>query len=155
MWKKLILLFFTSLLYFFFLFGLYHFVNAYCVGQGYQIPIFFCPGDPTIYGNLKPSPETIQSVINIIEEGLCNGYAPSVGYENARIAVAEYLSHDDADVQPKDVILCSGCSSSLEHCITVLADNNKNHNILMPRPGFPIYRTLAEAIGVSVRYVLR
>ncbi|XP_018573668.1 tyrosine aminotransferase [Anoplophora glabripennis] len=109
-------------------------------------------GDPTIYGNLKPSPETIQSVIDIIEEGLCNGYAPSVGYENARAAVAEYLSHDNVDVDPRDVILCSGCSSSLEHCITVLADGTKNHNILMPRPGFPIYRTLAEALGVSVRY---
>ncbi|KAJ8954388.1 hypothetical protein NQ318_011061 [Aromia moschata] len=109
-------------------------------------------GDPTVYGNLKPSEETIQAVINIIEEGCCNGYAPSVGYENAREAVSEYLSHDGVDVSPRDVILCSGCSSSIEHCITALADGSKNHNILIPRPGFPIYRTLAESIGVSVRY---
>ncbi|KAJ8971769.1 hypothetical protein NQ317_004699 [Molorchus minor] len=109
-------------------------------------------GDPTVYGNLKPSDETIKAVISIIEEGCCNGYAPSVGYENARAAVAEYLSYDGVDVNPRDVILCSGCSSSLEHCITVLADDTKNNNILIPRPGFPIYRTLAESIGVSVRY---
>ncbi|KAJ8951181.1 hypothetical protein NQ314_007721 [Rhamnusium bicolor] len=109
-------------------------------------------GDPTIYGNLTPSEETIQAIVSILEEGSCNGYAPSVGYENARAAVAEYLSHDGVNINTKDVILCSGCSSSLEHCITVLADGVKNHNILIPRPGFPIYRTLAEAIGVSVRY---
>ncbi|KAJ8920762.1 hypothetical protein NQ315_004902 [Exocentrus adspersus] len=109
-------------------------------------------GDPTIYGNLKTSEETVQAVISVIEDGLCNGYAPSIGYEDARAAVAEYLSHDGVDVRSRDIILCSGCSSSLEHCITVLADGTKNHNILMPRPGFPIYRTLAETIGVTVRY---
>lgn len=49
------------------------------------------------------------------------------------------------------MILCSGCSSSLEHCIAVLADASKGQNILMPKPGFPIYRTLAETIGVDVK----
>lgn len=97
-------------------------------------------GDPTIYGNLKPSPETIRAVLDIIEEGLCNGYAPSVGYESARAAVAEYLSYDGANYAAQDIVLCSGCSSSLEICITALADGNRGHNILIPRPGFAIYR---------------
>lgn len=91
-------------------------------------------------------------MIDIVEEGSCNGYAPSVGYENARAAVAEYLTHDGVQVSYQDVILCSGCSSSLELCITALCCSKRNHNILIPRPGFPIYRTLAESIGVQVRY---
>lgn len=53
--------------------------------------------------------------------------------------------------EAKDVILCSGCSSSLDLCITVLADPNKGHNIIIPKPGFPIYRTLAESLGVEVK----
>lgn len=109
-------------------------------------------GDPTVYGNLKPSPETVKAVIDIIEEGLCNGYAPSVGYESSRQAVAEYLSYDGVNYKSQDIVLCSGCSSSLEICITALADGTKGHNILIPRPGFVIYRTLAESIGVQVKY---
>ncbi|XP_044753018.1 tyrosine aminotransferase [Coccinella septempunctata] len=109
-------------------------------------------GDPTVYGNLKTSNETIEAVIKAAREGAFNGYAPAVGYQNARQAVAEYLSFDGAEYSYEDVILCSGCSSSLEMCITVLADPLKGQNILVPRPGFPIYRTLAESIGVKVKY---
>ncbi|KAI4465615.1 tyrosine aminotransferase [Holotrichia oblita] len=108
-------------------------------------------GDPTIYGNLNPSKETIEATIRTLEEGSCNGYAPCVGYEKARQAVATYLSHDGAEFDSKDIILCSGCSSSLDLCISAIADGSKNHNILMPKPGFPIYRTLAESIGVGVK----
>ncbi|XP_074030931.1 tyrosine aminotransferase [Leptinotarsa decemlineata] len=109
-------------------------------------------GDPTVYGNLKASEEAIKAVQNVLEDGSFNGYTSSVGNQEAREAVAEYLSHDGVEVNANDVILCSGCSSSLEHCITVLADGSKNQNILIPRPGFPIYRTLAEHVGVEVRY---
>ncbi|RZC43232.1 tyrosine aminotransferase, partial [Asbolus verrucosus] len=109
-------------------------------------------GDPTVYGNLKPSEESVQAVIDVIQEGACNGYAPCVGYEKSREAVADYLSYDGVKFQARDIILCSGCSSSLEIAITALCDERKNHNLLMPRPGFSIYRTLAEAIGVNVKY---
>jgi len=108
-------------------------------------------GDPTVYGNLKPSPETLQAILEAIQSGNCNGYGPSVGTENARRAVANYLSFDGVSFSPRDVILCSGCSSSLDLCITVLADPTKGHNIVIPKPGFPIYRTLAESLGVEVK----
>ncbi|XP_030758330.1 tyrosine aminotransferase-like [Sitophilus oryzae] len=109
-------------------------------------------GDPTIFGNLKPSKEAIEAVVDILQEGSCNGYAPSVGHEVSRKAVAEYLSYDGVKYTAQDVILCSGCSSSLEISITALADGTKGQNILVPRPGFAIYRTLAEAIGVKVKF---
>lgn len=50
----------------------------------------------------------------------------------------------------KDVVLCSGCSSALDICITALA--REGQNILMPRPGFSIYRTLAEGLGITVKF---
>jgi len=49
----------------------------------------------------------------------------------------------------QDVILCSGCSCALDLCITVLA--REGQNILIPRPGFSIYRTLAEGLGITVK----
>ncbi|XP_052124693.1 tyrosine aminotransferase [Frankliniella occidentalis] len=48
-----------------------------------------------------------------------------------------------------DIVLCSGCSCSLDLCITVLA--NPGQNILVPRPGFSIYRTLAEGLGIRTK----
>jgi aspartate/methionine/tyrosine aminotransferase len=54
----------------------------------------------------------------------------------------------------QDVVLCSGCSCALDLAISVLV--NPGQNILVPRPGFPLYRTLAESLGVQVKsYNLR
>ncbi|KAK9872891.1 hypothetical protein WA026_020244 [Henosepilachna vigintioctopunctata] len=116
--------------------------------------IFFIliSGDPTVFGNLKACKQTKEAIIKVIEEGNHDGYAPAVGFQNAREAVADYLSDDNVEYSSEDIILCSGCSSSLEMCITVLADPQRGQNILIPRPGFPIYRTLAESIGVKVKY---
>lgn len=108
-------------------------------------------GDPTVFGNLKPAPETIEAVQKALLEGKYNGYAPSVGFEEARQAVAKYMEKDGLKLTAKDIILCSGGSSCLDLCITALADGTKNHNILIPRPAFPIYRTLAANVGVAVK----
>ena len=48
------------------------------------------------------------------------------------------------------MILCSGCSCALDLCISVLA--NRGQNILVPRPGFPLYRTLALGLGIETKF---
>ncbi|XP_067007089.2 tyrosine aminotransferase [Anabrus simplex] len=106
-------------------------------------------GDPTLFGNLKPPQEAVEAVVKSLESSKYNGYAPSVGYQEAREAVAQYSSSKHVSVDYKDVVLCSGCSSALDLCITVLA--NPGQNILVPRPGFSIYRTLAETWGIRVK----
>ncbi|XP_012226031.1 tyrosine aminotransferase [Linepithema humile] len=111
-------------------------------------------GDPTTFGNLKPPQEVIEAVQESVASQLYNGYAPSTGHQRAREAVAEYSSNEFVKVDAKDVILCSGCSCALDLCITVLA--REGQNILIPRPGFSIYRTLAEGLGITVKsYDLR
>ena len=84
----------------------------------------------------------------MIDAGNCNGYGPSTGFLAAREAVAEYVAHQ-GDVTANDVILCSGCSCSLDMSIAALA--GPGQNILIPKPGFSIYRTLAEGFGVECR----
>lgn len=49
----------------------------------------------------------------------------------------------------QDVILTSGCSQAIELCLAVLA--NPGQNILIPRPGFSLYKTLAESMGIEVK----
>lgn len=111
-------------------------------------------GDPTVFGNLRPPREAIEAVQETLTSLLFNGYAPSTGHGLAKEAVAEYSSNEIIKVHPEDVILCSGCSSALDLCITTLA--REGQNILIPRPGFSIYRTLAESVGVTVKsYDLR
>ena len=61
----------------------------------------------------------------------------------ARKAVAEHVGDN---LTPEDVILCSGCSCSLDLCISAVA--NAGQNILVPRPGFPLYSTLANGLGM-------
>ncbi|XP_055841721.1 tyrosine aminotransferase [Episyrphus balteatus] len=106
-------------------------------------------GDPTIFGNLEASVETINAVKCAIESGKYNGYAHTAGHEEARKAIVEYVAHQ-GPVTPNDIIICSGCSSALEICILTLADEGQN--ILVPRPGFCLYNTLCEGLGIEVRY---
>ncbi|XP_043275577.1 tyrosine aminotransferase [Venturia canescens] len=106
-------------------------------------------GDPTTFGNLKPAKEVIDAIQESVTTQLYNGYAPSTGYEKARAAVAKYSSNELVTVESKDVILCSGCSCALDLCITALA--GEGQNILIPRPGFSIYKTLAEGLGIGVK----
>lgn len=102
-----------------------------------------------MFGNLKAANETIQAVRNAIDEGKYNGYAHSQGIIAAREAICKYVAPCQGLVTSNDIIICSGCSSSLDLCITAIAESGQN--ILIPRPGFSIYRTLAVAHGVEIR----
>nr|XP_053645303.1 tyrosine aminotransferase-like [Cherax quadricarinatus] len=108
-------------------------------------------GDPTVFGNLKPAKEITDAVVTAIQSGKFNGYAPSTGYVEAREAVARYCSVPGvAELEAKDIVLCSGCSCALDLCITALC--SPGQNILVPRPGFPIYKTLAEGLSISTKH---
>ncbi|KAH8275096.1 hypothetical protein KR018_011783 [Drosophila ironensis] len=109
-------------------------------------------GDPTTFGNLKAADETMKAVLHSLESGKFNGYAHTQGHEAARKAVAKYSAHQrpGEEIRTDEVLLCSGCSSALEYCILALAD--RGQNVLIPRPGFCLYHTLAEGLDIEVRY---
>jgi len=106
-------------------------------------------GDPTVFGNLSPHQNIIDSVVDSVKSGKNNGYGPSTGSVEARKAVAKHVSVPGAEISHEDVILCSGCSCSLDLCIAALA--NPGQNILIPRPGFPLYSTLANGYGIETK----
>lgn len=108
-------------------------------------------GDPTVFGNLKPAPVVTEAVIEATRKGCHNGYVSSTGMEAAREAVAKYSSVEGkVELTAKDVILCSGCCCALEICITGLC--SPGQNLLVPRPGFPIYSTLAKGLGIQTKH---
>lgn len=107
-------------------------------------------GDPTVFGNLGPSEEMKEAVKKSLDSGKSNGYAPSVGYEAGRAAVAKRFSLPDLPLEAKDVVFACGCSEALEMAILVLA--NPGQNVLIPKPGFSLYWTLCQAYNIDTKY---
>lgn len=107
-------------------------------------------GDPTIFGNMNPPDEAKEAVIDVVRGTKHHGYAPSVGYEASRQAIADLYHNPTAPLTAKDVILTNGCSGALDLCITCLC--SPGSVLLLPRPGFSLYKTLAVGLGVKVQY---
>lgn len=74
---------------------------------------------------------------------------PYLGILQAREAIAKHHNHENAPLQASDVILANGCSGALEMCVNVLC--NEGQNILLPRPGFSLYDSLAKTRFVNVK----
>jgi len=107
-------------------------------------------GDPTAYGNLRVPDEVLDAAVDVLRGRAHNGYAPSYGLAAAREAVAARYSLPTAPLTPDDVVMTAGTSGAIELAIGALA--NAGQSVLMARPGFPLFRTLAEGMGVRVGY---
>lgn len=107
-------------------------------------------GDPTIFGNLKPCEQILEALKKANDSGKHYGYQTASGMDSAREAVAEYHFKCTGNrVKLQDVILASGCSHAIDLCICVLA--RQGQHILIPRPGFPLYKTLTSVYGVQYK----
>ncbi|PXF49777.1 Tyrosine aminotransferase [Gracilariopsis chorda] len=107
-------------------------------------------GDPTVYGNLRVSDSAIEQYCDLIRSAQVNGYTLSMGAQAARQAVAKRYSTVEAPLTEDDIVLTCGTSGALEIAIGCIA--NEGDNILLPKPGFPLFRTIAEGFGIECRY---
>ena len=107
-------------------------------------------GDPTMFGNLQPPAQLLAAVQDTVKEQKFNGYPPAIGYESARAAIAKRYSTEMAPLTVNDVIITSGCSGALDLTFSVLA--HAGQTILLPQPGFSLYRTLCDNKGIKVKY---
>lgn len=114
-------------------------------------PIDLSIGDPTAYGNIHPPSYLLEHFMEVVRSGRHHGYTHSAGMETARLAVANHFNRrvDREELAARDVFLASGVSGALELALAGLLD--EGDNILVPCPGFPLLRTIAEHLGASVR----
>lgn len=98
---------------------------------------------------MNPPEQVLQAIRESLEWHTSRSYGPAKGHLEARTAVAEYCAHQ-GDISPDDVILCSGSSHAIELAMMAIAESGQN--ILMPRPGFMIYKTLGEGLGIKIKY---
>lgn len=111
-------------------------------------------GDPTVFGNLETDDHVNRAVISAIQSHKFNGYAHACGYAEARVAIAqkyaEKFATNSNHFTPDDVTLASGCSGAIQMCIDALA--NEGDNILIPTPGFSLYKTLCDHKGIECHF---
>ncbi|KAL4589052.1 hypothetical protein LXL04_001954 [Taraxacum kok-saghyz] len=108
-------------------------------------------GDPTTYSCFTTTDLVQDSVIQTLESRKFNGYSPTVGLPQTRKAISEYLSKDlPYKLTADDVYITAGCTQAIEVAISILA--RPNANILVPKPGFPIYELCAAFRNVEIRH---
>jgi len=106
-------------------------------------------GDPTAFGNLQAPEVLSETMVSLVRGAKHNGYGNSAGAEDARAAVAKRFSTPHCIYKASDIIVASGCSGALEIAINGIVD--EGDNLLVPKPGFPLYQVLAESQGASVK----
>ncbi|XP_052208078.1 probable aminotransferase TAT2 [Diospyros lotus] len=108
-------------------------------------------GDPSAYSCFHTTAVAEQAVADTLSSQKFNGYAPTVGLPQTRTAIAEYLSCDlPYKLSPDDAFVTAGCTQAIDVALTILA--RPGVNILLPRPGFPIYELCAAFRNLEVRH---
>ncbi|XP_059662676.1 probable aminotransferase TAT2 [Cornus florida] len=107
-------------------------------------------GDPSAYSCFHTTPVAEEAVVHTLQSQKFNGYAPTVGLPQTRLAIANYLSRNlPYKLSPDDVYVTSGCTQAIDVSLSILS--RPGANILLPRPGFPIYELCAAFRQLEVR----
>lgn len=106
-------------------------------------------GDPTVFGNFKCPDHFHDALADASRSLRHNGYGPAAGDPSARAAIAETHTSPSAPLTQNDVILTSGCSHAIEMSFAALA--NEGMNVLLPKPGFSLYKTICDSKGIETR----
>ncbi|KAJ7981776.1 Tyrosine aminotransferase [Quillaja saponaria] len=108
-------------------------------------------GDPSAHTCFRTTYVAEKAVLDGLQSQKFNGYAPTTGLSDARRAIAKYLSCDlPYKLSPYDVYITSGCTQAIDVALSIVA--RPGANILVARPGFPIYDLCAEIRRLEVRH---
>lgn len=108
-------------------------------------------GDPTAHSCFQPTLVAEQALVDNIHSRNLNGYAPTAGLPQTRRAIAKYLSTSlPYKLSSDDVYVTAGCTQSIEVALSLLAQPGAN--ILVPKPGFPLYELCASFRNLEVRH---
>ena len=92
-------------------------------------------GDPIPFGFVTPA-HLVEAIARAMRDGH-NGYTPSPGIVEARVAVADDFASRGLAVDPDRVLLTSGTSEGIELTLTALL--NAGDEVLVPTPTYPLY----------------
>ena len=91
-----------------------------------------------------------EAIIDVVKGEKHNGYTPSSGCLPAREAIVKKYSNERAEFKANDVWLTFGASGAIYTIMQSVCE--EGDNILFPKPGFPLAKTIAENLGVEIRF---
>ncbi|GAC1340699.1 MAG: pyridoxal phosphate-dependent aminotransferase [Candidatus Dormibacteria bacterium] len=107
----------------------------------------------------EPDYATPQNIIDAAVQAMNTGathYTPASGIPEVRAATAEYVSERTGvtGLGPQNVVLVPGSKNILHFALLALLE--KGDEVIVPDPGYPIYRSLVEFVGgVAVSVPIR
>ncbi|HLV02616.1 MAG TPA: pyridoxal phosphate-dependent aminotransferase [Acidobacteriota bacterium] len=103
--------------------------------------------NPTICGFQYPESNLLQALSN--PKAMIYEPHPA-GLPEAREVVASIYRRRGAEVSPRDFFLTASTSEAYSFLFKLLADSGDE--VLIPRPGYPLFEDLASLEGLRVRY---
>ncbi|KAF8693990.1 hypothetical protein HU200_038563 [Digitaria exilis] len=108
-------------------------------------------GDPSPFACFRAAAAAEEAVAAAATSGKYNSYPTAAGLTEACSAVASYLSrYLPYELSTGDIVLTSGCNHAIEVMMAVLA--TPGANVLLPRPGYPLYEARAALSGLEFRH---
>lgn len=105
-------------------------------------------GDPVAFGFKTPE-HLVDVVVRALKDGH-NGYGPSEGIAAARDAVAAEETRNGWPISPDRVFITAGTSEGIELALAALLD--RDDEVLVPMPTYPLYTAIIAKIGAQARY---
>nr|GEU66556.1 tyrosine/nicotianamine aminotransferase, pyridoxal phosphate-dependent transferase [Tanacetum cinerariifolium] len=108
-------------------------------------------GDPSVYPCFRTSTIVEDALVESVRSTKFNCYAPGVGIDPARRAVADHLSKDlSYKLTADDIFLTVGANHAIEVLLKVLGQPGAN--ILFPTPNYPLYEAQSSLSPLEVRH---
>ena len=123
-------------------------IMNYCAGlrkEG-RVILDFTNGEPDFV-----TPDCIRNAAKEALDAGITGYAPTVGVEALRRAVAMKLRRDNGLTYSADEILITN-GGTQGAFLAMAAFLNPGDEVLLPNPGFTIYPEIARFCGAEIRY---
>jgi len=117
--------------------------------------IYLNIGDPPVYDFDTPQhiKERLKRKIDDVSGRKSAAYADSMGLHEAREAIAKRLRTRGLAAETDDIVLTAGATEGIMLAVAALV--NPGENLLLPLPGYPLYRsTLALYHGAAKHYRL-
>lgn len=97
--------------------------------------------DPSVFPDFAANPMMVDTVSQCLQSGKGNGYTDSSGTRDARDTIAREFSYPNIALTYNDVIMDVGATGAMNTVLHAFLD--PGDNILIPSPGFPLYKTMA------------
>ena len=117
-------------------------VSSIKLPEDFYMPTYsLALGDPSVFPDFAAESIMVDAVADCLSSGKGNGYTDSSGSREARETIAREFGYDNIPLRFDDVIMDVGCTGAINTVLHAFLD--PGDNILIPAPGYPLYKTMA------------